>query len=136
MGSCALPRAMTWYRAPEYWRRSGRDMAWKPARRRPSGRRRFLARSLVSCRRNCDLGVRSCLDGHSTGVTVKARPDPRTSMLRQMLRRLGYDVHRHPVRGPLHYHLETLGIDTILDVGANEGRYATSVRAHGFRGRI
>ena len=57
-------------------------------------------------------------------------------MLRQLLRRLGYDLHRHPARGPLHYHLETLGIDTILDVGANEGRYATGVRAHGFRGRV
>jgi FkbM family methyltransferase len=56
--------------------------------------------------------------------------------VRQLLRRAGYDVRRHPDPGALGFHLRTLGIDTVLDVGANEGRYARHLRRIGFRGRI
>ncbi len=45
-------------------------------------------------------------------------------------------MRRYPPQGPLEYHLRTLGIETVVDVGANEGRYARGVRGGGFQGRI
>jgi FkbM family methyltransferase len=56
--------------------------------------------------------------------------------LRALLRRTGFDVQRYPRQGPLEYHLRTLGIQTVIDVGANEGRFARGLRDGGFRGRI
>ena len=55
---------------------------------------------------------------------------------RHLLRRTGYDIRRHPDPGALGFHLRTLEVDTVLDVGANAGRYATAVRRIGYRGRI
>lgn len=53
----------------------------------------------------------------------------------QALRRLRYDVPV-PVDPALGRHLRGLGIDTVLDVGANEGQYGRLLRQIGFRGRI
>jgi FkbM family methyltransferase len=59
---------------------------------------------------------------------------------RSILRRIGFDVIRY---NPQTTHEAALArllavreIDTVLDVGANEGQYATMVRRAGFRGKI
>ncbi|MCU1242322.1 MAG: FkbM family methyltransferase [Candidatus Acidoferrum typicum] len=59
---------------------------------------------------------------------------------RSTLRRIGFDLIRY---NPQKTHEAALGrllavreIDTVLDIGANEGQYATMVRRAGFRGRI
>ena len=61
-------------------------------------------------------------------------------MIRKLVNRLGYDVVRHPNRLGFAYHIsrlfEYLEIDTVLDVGANHGQYATSLRALGYTGWI
>jgi FkbM family methyltransferase len=61
---------------------------------------------------------------------------PLIESVRRLIRRAGYDVRPHPDPGVLGFHLRRLGVDTILDVGANEGRYARHVREIGFEGRI
>jgi FkbM family methyltransferase len=57
-----------------------------------------------------------------------------------LLRRFGFDLVRY---GPVHFRelrrLETmrsLGIDLVLDVGANAGQWAIALRQSGYRGRI
>ena len=55
--------------------------------------------------------------------------------LRTALRAAGLDVVRFP-RGPIAEHLNGLAIDTVIDVGANEGQYASQLREYGFTGRI
>ena len=59
---------------------------------------------------------------------------------RSTLRRIGFDVIRY---NPQTTHEAALArllavreIDTVLDIGANEGQYATMVRRAGFRGKI
>jgi FkbM family methyltransferase len=59
---------------------------------------------------------------------------------RNTLRRIGFDVVRY---NPQKSHEAALArllaarkIDTVLDIGANEGQYATMVRRAGFRGKI
>jgi FkbM family methyltransferase len=61
---------------------------------------------------------------------------PIIESVRRLIRRSGFDVRRHPDPGALGFHLRALGVETIVDVGANEGRYARHVREIGFRGRI
>ena len=62
------------------------------------------------------------------------------NLIRQTLRRLGYDLHRFlPASSPdaqVAQALRTFGIDLVLDVGANTGQYARSLREIGYRGRI
>lgn len=62
------------------------------------------------------------------------------AIIQRALRRLGYDLHRHiPVlsgeaqRSAILRHLR---IDLVLDVGANAGQFARSLRDSGFSGRI
>jgi FkbM family methyltransferase len=61
-------------------------------------------------------------------------------VIRKLVNRLGYDVVRFPNRRGFEYHLsqlfEFLQIDTVLDVGANHGQYATSLRTSGYSGWI
>jgi len=61
-------------------------------------------------------------------------------VIRKLVNRLGYDVVRHPNRRGFEYHLSQLflflKIDTVLDVGANHGEYATSLRELGYEGWI
>ncbi len=55
---------------------------------------------------------------------------------RRAVNRLGLDVTRHPFPRRLIRLCASSGIDTIVDVGANRGQYARSVRIAGFTGRI
>jgi FkbM family methyltransferase len=61
-------------------------------------------------------------------------------VIRKLVNRLGYDVVRFPNRRGFEYHLsqlfEFLEIDMVLDVGANHGQYATSLRELGYSGWI
>ncbi|MCX7396120.1 MAG: FkbM family methyltransferase [Planctomycetales bacterium] len=62
------------------------------------------------------------------------------SKMRNVLHRIGFDFHRYPAtrmtvirrRGLL----QSMGIKTFLDVGANTGEFAQEVRADGFKGSI
>jgi FkbM family methyltransferase len=60
--------------------------------------------------------------------------------LKQLMRRAGFDVSRfqprtHPVAKKIDL-MRRLGIDLVLDVGANIGQFAAELRRHGYRGRI
>jgi FkbM family methyltransferase len=63
-----------------------------------------------------------------------------SGVIRKLVNRLGYDVVRYPNRLGFEYHLsqliDYLQIDTVLDVGANHGQYATSLRSLGYDGWI
>ncbi len=61
-------------------------------------------------------------------------------MVQRMLRRLGYDLHRHipalssdAQRSAI---LDNQGVNLVLDVGANAGQFGLSLRASGYAGRI
>lgn len=66
------------------------------------------------------------------------RPVPWRDALRAAFARAGYDVHRrdlaHPARRAAA--MRARGVDLVLDVGANAGQYAATLRATGYRGRI
>ncbi len=60
--------------------------------------------------------------------------------IRRMVRARGWDLVRYPggrhadhLRGLL---LVELGVDLVIDVGANVGQYGTQLRDWGYRGRI
>lgn len=55
--------------------------------------------------------------------------------IKNAFRVLGYNITRWD-RFPFMPHIRSLGIDLILDVGANTGQYARLVRASGYAGRI
>ena len=55
-------------------------------------------------------------------------------MVRGALHRADLDVSRHPYSGRLARSLNSLGIDTILDIGANVGQYGLMTRRAGFDG--
>lgn len=63
-------------------------------------------------------------------------------LIQDALRSLGYEVAPYPTPDWVRYRniirdvLETLSINCILDVGANVGQYATSLRALGYTGWI
>ncbi len=54
------------------------------------------------------------------------------------LQRVGLDVVRYPPRGEANLMrlLETVGVDLVLDVGANQGAYGAGLRRLGYRHRI
>jgi FkbM family methyltransferase len=60
--------------------------------------------------------------------------------LKQLIRRAGFDVTRyqprtHPVAKKVEL-FRRLGIDLVLDVGANSGQFASQLREAGYQGRI
>ena len=61
-------------------------------------------------------------------------------LIRRQLRRAGYDLHRFlPTSSPdaqVAQTLRKLGIDLVLDVGANVGQYGQLIRELGYTGRI
>lgn len=58
------------------------------------------------------------------------------ALIRSLVNKLGYDIQKYPDHGVVPYYLKTLDIDAVIDIGANEGQYAQSLRAGGYRGRI
>jgi len=61
------------------------------------------------------------------------------SLARFSLRRFGFDIHRYsPTTGtsPLNCSLQRFGIDFVLDVGANQGQFASEIRRCGYAGNI
>src|SRR4051812_15778692 len=60
--------------------------------------------------------------------------------IKSAFRKTGFQVGRYTVQtsadAQLRRLLEFVGIDLVLDVGANCGHYAVAIRAHGYTGRI
>jgi FkbM family methyltransferase len=56
--------------------------------------------------------------------------------LRSALHNRNLDLVRNPYPVRVATALEWLGVDTVLDVGANIGQYAAALRASGFEGRL
>lgn len=72
-----------------------------------------------------------------TDQTLANRLRERAKLLvRGALHRADVDVSRHPYPRRLVRSLDALGIDTILDIGANVGQYGLMTRRAAFRGRI
>jgi FkbM family methyltransferase len=57
-------------------------------------------------------------------------------LIRGALRRVDLDLSRGPYANRLVRTLDHRGLDSILDIGANVGQFATMARRAGFRGRI
>jgi FkbM family methyltransferase len=61
-------------------------------------------------------------------------------LLRKLANRFGIDVHRHRPAASEHGRLSTMlashGVNLVLDVGANTGQFARSIREAGYKGRI
>jgi len=58
---------------------------------------------------------------------------------KRLVRRFGFDVVRFPIHDATARTAQLLsyyGIDSVLDVGANDGGFASEIRQHGFNGRI
>lgn len=62
------------------------------------------------------------------------------SLIRRTANRLGIDIHRHRPEASEHGRLSAMlarhGINLVLDVGANTGQFAQSIREAGYRGRL
>ncbi|MBA2559468.1 MAG: FkbM family methyltransferase [Propionibacteriales bacterium] len=56
--------------------------------------------------------------------------------VRAALGRRNLDLVRDPYPGRVARALTLLGVDTVLDVGANLGQFGAALRTHGFRGRL
>ena len=56
--------------------------------------------------------------------------------VRRLVRNAGLDINRFPPDVSREAFLKRLDIDVALDVGANEGQYASDLREMGYRGRI
>lgn len=60
--------------------------------------------------------------------------------IKRIARAAGFDLRRHTIQTSpqlqLQAILETTKINTVIDVGANEGQFAVALRACGYRGRI
>ncbi|HET9419551.1 MAG TPA: FkbM family methyltransferase [Nocardioides sp.] len=75
--------------------------------------------------------------GRVTDQTLANRVRERAKlMVRGVLHRVDLDLSRDPYTHRLARTLDTYEIDTILDIGANVGQYASMVRRAGFQGRI
>jgi FkbM family methyltransferase len=75
------------------------------------------------------------LPGRAAGGTGRAKEYAKIA-LRSGLHRRNLDLVRNPYPVRVAAALNWLGTDTVLDVGANIGQYATALRSSGFGGRI
>lgn len=61
-------------------------------------------------------------------------------VIRQSVRAMGFELRRRTIQTSVDLQLEailqTAKIDSVIDVGANEGQFATALRASGYHGRI
>jgi FkbM family methyltransferase len=68
------------------------------------------------------------------------RTDNVERLIRKLANRVGVDIHRHRPEASEHGRLSAMltfhGINLLLDVGANTGQFAQSMRGAGYRGRI
>jgi FkbM family methyltransferase len=55
-----------------------------------------------------------------------------------LLHKIGFDIRisRFPVFETLGYYVKRLGVEVVIDVGANEGQFGEELRLNGFTGRI
>ena len=75
--------------------------------------------------------------GPTTDQTLANRLRERAKLLvRGTLHKVDLELSRDPYVHRLARTLDTIGVDTVLDVGANVGQYAVMVRRAGYRGRI
>lgn len=58
--------------------------------------------------------------------------------VRQLIRRLGWDVHRYvpPFARPINRALEYINTDLVVDVGANAGQFVQNIREGGYTGNV
>jgi FkbM family methyltransferase len=68
------------------------------------------------------------------------RADAFETLIRRMANRAGVDIHRYRPEASAHGRLSTMlashGVNLVLDVGANTGQFAQSMRGAGYRGRM
>lgn len=73
-------------------------------------------------------------------VASKSRLGPKTGLVRKIARAFGYDAFRLERQARIETHLAALlphlGVDTVVDAGANTGQFGAMLRAAGFGGRI
>ena len=77
---------------------------------------------------------------HDVEHSFEKVPPGLRGLVKRGLRTLGFDLIRHPSRQSLQWQLQLLfaklGINCVLDVGANYGQYAHMLRSLGFAGDI
>jgi FkbM family methyltransferase len=69
-------------------------------------------------------------------LSANSRREAAKLLIRKVLLRANLGIGRDPMLARLTRTLSNVGIDTVLDVGANRGQYAALLRAAGFRGTI
>lgn len=61
-------------------------------------------------------------------------------VIRRSVRAMGFELRRRTIQTSVDLQLEAIlqaaKIDTVIDVGANEGQFATALRGSGYQGRI
>ena len=77
------------------------------------------------------------MDGSGGAAAFKVRLADRVKILvRSQLYRRNLDLAKDPLPRRIAAALRALDVDTVLDVGANVGQYASALRTSGFPGRI
>ena len=75
--------------------------------------------------------------GRRRGRSVPSCMHDVADLVKRGGRRLGLEIsHYRPFAARRAHRLETLAIETVIDVGANAGQYGQELRQHGYRGRI
>src|SRR5438270_12471987 len=72
----------------------------------------------------------------STSSARRAASDRAKMLVRSQLYRRNLELAKDPLPRRIVAALLWLGLDTVLDVGANVGQYGDGLRASGYRGRI
>jgi len=75
--------------------------------------------------------------GERAGASARRAVSDRAKMLvRSQLYRRNLDLTKDPLPRRIVAAMSWLGIDAVLDVGANVGQYGEALRSSGYRGRI